>query len=67
MEVPALRTSTELSLIETGLFPEDTIAVRLASITTKNNIEAMIIPVIVASVYLRKLFILRILILSEML
>jgi len=45
-------------LIATGLFPDDTIALKLASITTKKRIEAIIIPVIVASVYFRKFFIL---------
>jgi hypothetical protein len=46
-----------LSLIETGLFPDEIIAPKLASITMKKSIDAIIIPVIVARVYLRKLFI----------
>jgi hypothetical protein len=49
----------ELFVIETGLFPEETIALKVASITTKKRIEAIIIPVTVASVYLRKFFILE--------
>ena len=47
----------ELLLIITGLFPEETIALKLASITIKNRIDMIIIPVIVARVYFRKFFI----------
>jgi len=41
----------------TGLFPEETIALKLASITIKDRIDTIIIPVIVARDYLRKFFI----------
>jgi hypothetical protein len=54
---PAFRTRIELLLIVTGLLPDETIALKLASITTKNRMDAIIIPVIVARVYLRKLLI----------
>jgi hypothetical protein len=47
----------ELLLTDTGLLPDDTMALKLASITTKKITEAIIIPVMVASVYLRKFFI----------
>jgi hypothetical protein len=47
----------ELLLIETGLLPDDTIALKPASITMKKRMEAIIIPVMVARVYLRKFFI----------
>jgi hypothetical protein len=45
--------------METGLFPDETMALRLASNTIKKSMEAIIIPVIVARVYLRKLFIFK--------
>jgi hypothetical protein len=44
----------------TGLFPDETMALKLASITTmKKRIEAIIIPVMVARVYFRKFFIFK--------
>jgi hypothetical protein len=47
----------ELLLIDTGLLPDDKMALKLASKTTTKIIEAIIIPVMVARVYLRKFFI----------
>jgi hypothetical protein len=47
---PALRIRIVLLLSVTGLFPEATITPRLVIVTINNRIEAMIIPVIVASV-----------------
>jgi hypothetical protein len=49
----------ELLLIDTGLLPDDKMALKLASKTTKKIIKAIIIPVMVARVYLRKFFILK--------
>jgi hypothetical protein len=55
--MPVFRTRIEFSLMETGLSPDATRALRLASIMIKKRIEAIIIPVMVARVYLRKFFI----------
>jgi hypothetical protein len=49
----------ELLLIVTGLFPEETIALKLASSTIKKRMDTIIIPVIVARVYFRKFFIIE--------
>jgi hypothetical protein len=54
---PAFRTSIEFSDIEAGFSPEIIIVLRLASSMTKKRKDTIIIPVIVASVYFRKLFI----------
>ena len=57
MVKPVFITNTEFLEIFTGLSDEATRALRLPSRIIKNRILAMIIPVIVASVCLRKLFI----------
>jgi hypothetical protein len=59
ISTPAFRTRIEFSLIEAGLSPEATRALILASKTIKKRIEVIMIPVIVARVYLRKVFILK--------
>jgi hypothetical protein len=58
MIAPALRTRIDFSLIETDLSPDAMRALRLAIRTIRKRNEVIIIPVMVAKVYLRKFFIL---------
>jgi hypothetical protein len=57
---PAFRTSIEFSDIDAGFSPDIIIVLRVAISTTKKRKEVIIIPVIVASVYLRKFLIINI-------
>jgi hypothetical protein len=60
MVMPAFSTRIEFSEIAAGLSPDIAIVLMVASSIIKKRIEMIIIPVIVASVYFRKSFILEI-------